>query len=190
MESSGRRRGAGLPSSIRLTWPWIRFVPPLVIEGLEVDGASMELSNGPIEIPYGHVRFTINYAGLTLYGPVRGSLSIPAGKPRQRLDRGGKSAVPQPTPALPRVAMCFAYRRSIMTAPGIRQGLLCASAWYLPTIGVGGSWCCWRRPSRPSRPRFTCYGCDASSGSSTWFSGSAIAWPGRSTTRSPRTSWE
>ncbi len=61
------RRGVAIVDPAHL--PLDAVVPPLAIEGLEVDGAAIELGNGPIEIPYGPVRFTIDYAGLSYTAP-------------------------------------------------------------------------------------------------------------------------
>ena len=64
---SPTRRGVAIVDPAHL--PMDSVAPPLVIEGLEVDGASIEPGNSPIEIPYGHVRFTVTYAGLSYTAP-------------------------------------------------------------------------------------------------------------------------
>lgn len=46
-----------------------KVAPPVVVEQFVVDGAAEDLNQMPLKIPFGHARFTMEYAGLSFRSP-------------------------------------------------------------------------------------------------------------------------
>jgi signal transduction histidine kinase/streptogramin lyase len=68
--------------------------PPIVLQRFLVDDASEELGTAPIDIPFGHARFTMEYAGLSYTAPseVRYRFQL-EGFDKNWIDAGGRRSV-------------------------------------------------------------------------------------------------
>ena len=71
------RGGVAIVDSEHL--PANAVAPPIVLQRFSVDDLSEPIGADSIKIPFGHARFTMEYAGLSFTAPIGGPISFSAG---------------------------------------------------------------------------------------------------------------